>query len=412
MLVPMPVGVDSRGFSERVMKIAESIPFPAFRMSKGKLCAAEVVGTIQVGKFRLNILPKTDVQQEDRDADFLVNILRTAGYLRRSHTTSGTARATTHDPMEIMIAEVAAEITAALKDGAPRRYQEVREDSHTLKGRIDFTLLATRLPSEIKVPIRYTPLTVQNDLSQCLLWLTIALSRVTRSSSNRQHLRNLVARLGPVWHGGHNIPVPTFAKLRLSPAEARWERAVAIAKLLAKDHFIDPTYAGDTSGFTMLFPLQHLFERAMRLVLTETLQDDGITVRHRTEPLYLLRGETDGDDVLRLKPDYLLCRGDRILTVADAKWKRLTEGGRAYGARREDFYQVNAYLDMFEVDNAVVMVPRAPWMSQTWISSYIVTHNGRKIHLVAIDIEKLVHRRTEVRRTARAQLRDTLLNFF
>jgi 5-methylcytosine-specific restriction enzyme subunit McrC len=411
MPVQMPVGVDSRAISSRVMKIAESMPFPAFRMSKGKLCAAEVVGTIQVGNVRINVLPKTDTLEEERDADFLVNILRAAGYLRRAHISSGTVRASARDPMEVMISEAAAELSFALKDGIPRRYLEKREDSRALKGRIDFTLLATRLPSDLTVlPVRHTPLTVQNDLSHCLLWLALTLSRLTGSSTNRLHLRNLVARLGMVWDGGQNVPVPRLANLHLAPSEIRWERALSIARLLAKGQFIDPTYAGGTSAFTMLFPLQHLFERAMRTVLAETLSDCRVSVRHRADPLFLLQGDDDGDEILRLKPDYLFYRADKLIAVADAKWKRLTETGRANGARREDLYQVNAYLDMFEVENCVVIVPRAPWMAAAWTSSYTVTHSGRKVHLVAIDIAKLVSHRVDIRTAARREMRDVLLN--
>jgi 5-methylcytosine-specific restriction endonuclease McrBC regulatory subunit McrC len=103
---------------------------------------------------------------------------------------------------------------------------------------------------------------------------------------------------------------------------------------------------------------------------------------------------------------------DVLKAVADAKWKRLNKDARAYGARREDFYQVNAYLDMFNVNNAVVLMPRAPWMSHSWTSSYTVTHSGRKIHLVGVDIEKLVSHRLEVKTAARDALREALLAFF
>jgi 5-methylcytosine-specific restriction enzyme subunit McrC len=410
MPIQMPEGSNGRSIAARVMRISESIPFPAFRMSKGRLCAAEVVGTIQVGGIRINVLPKTDTSEEARDSDFLVNILRAAGYLRRAHTNSGAVRSTVRDPLEVMISEAAAELNFALKDGVPRRYQERREDSRTLRGRIDFTRLATRLPSDLTVlPVRHTPLTAQNDLARCLLWLATTLAQLTRSSVNRQLLTTLIARLSSVWDGGHTVPVPVFANLRLAPSEAHWERALSLAKLLSQGQFVDPTYAGSTSGFTMLFPLQHLFERAMHRVLAETLSDCGIVVRNRAQPLYLLHGDDDGDEVLRLKPDYLFYRDDELIAVADAKWKRLNENARAYGARREDFYQVNAYLDMFGVDNAVVLVPLAPWMSPTWGSSYTVTHSGQKVHLIGVDIEKLVSHRGDVKAAARDALREALL---
>jgi len=410
MPIQMPEGSDGRAIAARVMRISESIPFPAFRMSKGRLCAAEAVGTIQVAGVRINVLPKTDTSEGERDSDFLVNILRAAGYLCRAHKSSGAVRSSVRDPLEVMISEAAAELNFVLKDGVPRRYQEKYEDSRTLKGRIDFARLATRLPSDLTVlPVRHTPLTVQNDLAYCLLWLATTLARLTRSSFNRQLLTTLIGPLSAVWNGGHKLPIPAFAKLRLAPSEAHCERVLSLAKLLAQGHFVDPTFAGNTDGFTMLFPLQHLFERALRQVLAETLSNFGITIRNSGEPLFLLRGNDDGDNVLRLKPDYLLYRGNRLIAVADAKWKRLSETARAYGARREDFYQINAYLDTFAVDNSIVLIPQAPWMPSPWVRSYTVTHSGREVHLVSVDIEKLVSHRADVKAAARDTLRDALL---
>lgn len=406
----MPAGPEGGAVAARVMRISESIPFPAFRMSKGRLCAAEAVGTIQVAGMRINILPKTDTREAARDSDFLVNILRTAGYLCRAHISSGAVRSTVREPLEVMIAEAAAELNFVLKDGVPRRYQETHEDSRTLRGRIDFARLATRLPSDLTVlPVRHTPLSVQNDLAHMLLWFSTTLASLTHSSFNRQLLTTLVGRLSGVWGGGHKLSTPAFATLRLAPSEAHFERVLSLAKLLFQGQFVDPTFAGNTGGFTMLFPLQHLFERAMRKVLAETLNGCGITIKNSGHPLFLLCGDDEGDDVLRLKPDYLLYRENRLIAVADAKWKRLNETSRAYGARREDFYQVNAYLDTFAVDNSVVILPRAPWMPSTWVSSYTVTHSGRKVHLVGVDIEKLVSHRADVKTAARDALRDVLL---
>ncbi|UIN21546.1 McrC family protein [Herbaspirillum frisingense] len=410
MPIQLPEGSAGRAIEARVMRISESIPFPAFRMSKGRLCAAEVVGTIQVAGVRINVLPKTDTSEEARDSDFLVNILHAAGYLCRAHTSSGTVRASVRDPLEIMISEAAAELNFVLRDGVPRRYREKHEDSRMLRGRIDFARLATRLPSDVAVlPVRHTPFAVQNDLTHCLLWLATTLARLTHNSFNRQLLVTLIGRLSVIWNGGHRLPTPAFTKLRLTPSEANFERAVSLAKLLSQGQYVDPTFAGNTSGFTMLFPLQHLFERAMQKILAETLDDSGISVKNRAQPLFLLRGNDDGDQVLRLKPDYLFYRENRLIAVADAKWKRLSEAARGYGARREDLYQVNAYLDTFSAENAVFLMPRAPWMPSQWIRSYTVTHSGRKIHLIGVDIEKLVSHRTDVKTAARDALRNAIL---
>lgn len=403
MPIPVPEGQDRQSVTARLLTAAEVVPFPAFRVKKGRLCAAEVVGSIQVGGVRINVLPKTDTPEEDRDADFLLNILRAAGYLNRVHASSGAVRASVRDPLEAMISEVASEMSMAMKEGIPRRYQEKREDSTTLRGRIDFTRLSTRLPSDHTVlPVRHTPLTADNDLAHCLGWIATMLLRLTRSSVNRQLLASMVARLNAASVG--SVGAPQFAALRLSPSEIQWERVLAIGRLILQGRFADPTFSGANNAFSMLFPLQHLFERAMRRILADVMREHGIRVGYRAQPLFLLHGHDDDEKVLRLKPDYLFHREADLLAVADAKWKRLTEGGRAHGVGRDDLYQINAYLDKFDVQNAIVFMPRASWMTPMWTARYSVPHSGRMIHLVGVDIESLVSHRKDVREGARSAL--------
>lgn len=408
MPVEIPAGVDSRAVAAQIMKAVSSIPFPTFRISKGKLCAAEVVGTIQVNDLRINVLPKTDAAEDERDSTFLLNILRAAGYLRRAHTSLGSVRASMRDPLEIMISELINEINLALRGGLPRRYVEKREHTHALRGRIDFATLATRLPGSMTIPVMHTPLTAQNDLTNCLYWLARVLSLLTRNSSNRLDLQNLSKRI-ETHLGIHSFfSIPNFKGIKLSTSELRWERVLEIAKLLSVGNFVDPTNFGKTAAFTMLFPLQHVFERALRKILQETLQDAGVTVRHRGDSKFLLSADSNNEEILRLKPDYMFYRDEHLSAVADAKWKRLAETGRANSARREDFYQINAYLDNFDTGNAIVIMPRAPWMSPCWSCSYTIQHSSKRVHLVAVDIEKVVSHRVNTRIAAREELKQVL----
>ena len=67
-----------------------------------------------------------------------------------------------------MISEVVKEMIMALREGHPKRYVEVREDSPVLRGQIDFTRLSSRLPGSAVIPTRYSQLGVNNELSQII----------------------------------------------------------------------------------------------------------------------------------------------------------------------------------------------------------------------------------------------------
>ncbi|MDN6873690.1 hypothetical protein QO209_14695 [Pseudomonas citronellolis] len=406
MPVPFPAGVDHRLMADRLMRLTAAAPFPAFRWKRGILHAGEAVGCIQVGRLRINILPKLDSDELDRDKLFLLNLLRSAGYLSYLYPESAEVRATLLDPLEVMISEAAVEMAAALREGAPRRYEERREDLHSLRGRIDFTQLSTRPPGQVVVPVRHSPLGVDNRLAQAIKSIALHLHRITRNGVNRQRLGAVLDNLSKV----KTMPVE-FSHLdtiTLSRYETHWSRTLAIGRLLLAGQSPDPTFGGSNEAFSLLFPLPHLYERALRKVLATVISGSDIRVSHRSEPLFLLADCDDQRGVVRLRPDYVFERGGRHVAVADAKWKRVQASASAHGIAREDLYQIHAYLSRYKVKDAMILVPWAPWMSPGWTKVYQDPDSGARVHLVGTDIEGLVSRSATIREMAYAALSDVL----
>lgn len=377
------------------MRATERLQTPSFRWKQGRLHAAEIVGCIQIGRLRINILPKVDTAETNRDKDFLLNIMQTAGYLTRPHIGLAEVRSSPLDPLETLISEIASEMARALSEGAPRRYEEVNEELPTVRGRIDFSKLSSRLPCDrMLLPVRHAPLLGDNRLARCIKGIAELLHRLTRSNMNRKTFGAILTQL----HGVESQPLtlPQIDALSLKQSESHWARTISIARQLLIGQAPDPTFLGESPAFSMLFPLQHLFERAMRRILVDALKDSGVVVSHHSIPHFLLQDPSDGSGVVRLRPDYILEQRDDPLAVADAKWKRIREFGSAHGVTREDLYQVSAYLTRFDVDNALIFLPKASWMQDSWMKSYAVPGGGH-IHLIGVDIERLVTRNQAIR---------------
>lgn len=407
MAIPFPDGIDHRALGHRLMRATEGTSSPAFRWKHGRLHAAEMVGCIQIGNVRINVLPKLDTGELERDRDFLLNMLSGAGYLSRPRTGAADVQSTSIDPLEALISEVAGEMSTALREGVPRRYEEKREELSTVRGRIDFSKLSSRLPCDrILMPVRYSPLHRDNQLARCVKGIAVLLHRLTRSGRNRQIFAAVLSQLVGVVD--EPLTLGRLDALLLARGESHWARSMAVARLLLTGHSPDPTFSGENQAFSMLFPLQHLFERVMRRVLEVALEKLRIPLARRTEPHFLLQDSSDGSGVVRLRPDYILGQPEAPLAVADAKWKRASELGRAHGINREDLYQVHSYLTRFNVRDAVILVPQAKWMRAPWTKMYNVPEGGGHIHLVGVDIEKLVARSSIQRSQALETMSATL----
>ncbi|MGP3660940.1 McrC family protein [Burkholderia gladioli] len=407
MPIPFPEEMDHRTLAHRLMRATERVPAPCFRFKQGRLHAAEIVGCIQLGRLRINILPKVDTPEPRRDRDFLLNMMWAAGYLNQPHTGSADVRSSSRDPLEALISELASEMSSALLEGIPRRYEEKYEELPTVRGRIDFSRLSTRSPCDrILLPVRYTPLHSSNQLTRCIKGIAALLHRLTRSSSNRQTFTSILAQLNGV--ESRPLTLSQLDELQLTRLESHWIRSVSTARLLLVGQSPDPTFAGNNQAFSLLFPLQHLFERAMRRILGAALSESGVAVSYRSMPHFLLQDPSDGNGVVRLRPDYILGPFETPLAVADAKWKRTSEFGRTHGVNREDLYQMSTYLARFNVRDALIFFPQAGWMHESWSKSYDVPGAYGRVHLIGVNIEELVARNQTIRAQAHAALSATV----
>jgi len=305
-----------------------------------------------------------------------------------------------------MISEVVKEMTMALRAGHPRRYEKLHEDSAVVRGQIDFTLLSSRLPGSAVIPIRYSELGANNELSQVIKGIAAFLHRVTRSAISRQRLGIFLSNLSCVDNKPVNLD--TLNSIVLSRYETRWSKTLTIGRLLLNGQSPDPTFAGRNQAFSMLFPMQHLYERALRKILSNAIAGSDVSISARSESLYLLMDDKDKSGIVQLRPDYILSHGSEIISIADAKWKRASENRIAHGVKREDFYQMYAYLARYKVSNAIILIPKAPWMQEMWTKTYRDVDSGAKVHIMGVDIEGLLSRTGKTRDASHKFFAETL----
>jgi 5-methylcytosine-specific restriction enzyme subunit McrC len=389
--IALPATLDRRHVTDQLLRYSARSAFPCFRLKRGVLFAAEVVGTIQVGTLRISILPLSAEGDQEHDRAFLMNLLRAAGYLgTRPAVHAASVRSTTLDPLEAMLIEVGSEMREALRDGAPRRYNEVAEEAQTIRGRIDFTRLCRQLPgTSVALPIRYAPLSATNLLARTIRWVAESLLSMARRPEARQILEEVLSNVSST--PGARPTVAEVAGIRLSRFEQRWLRTVAVAALLADGRFIDPTAGGRSDAFGMLFPLHHLFERAMRGVLSRTAKPLGLTVEHASNALNLLQ-DADGVGHLQVRPDFLFCMNGVRVLIGDAKWKRMSTTQRAGGVGRDDVFQMNAYLTRYAVGRGAIFVPRAGWMPVGWRHDFTIQPSESRLSVLSVDIQALLSR--------------------
>lgn len=411
----IPANLNRNTVINKLLRFSNSLPFQLFTQSKGIIKATGVVGSICYRNLQIEILPKVSSgSHPEDDRKFLLNLLRYSGHLSNFHAFSGKVSRANGQLLEAMITEVANELLRGLREGTPRRYEIQREESPTIRGRIEFHRLAIRLPSkQALLPIKHAPLTSQNLLSQVLKWTALKLFRHTRSFHNREVLARAINQLS-------DIDLKSFTpqdihRFPLSRFEMRWSHTLTIAKMIASESSFDPTSSGKENAFSMLFPLNYLFEKSMIRLLNSCLTDSKLHASNRSDTNYLLENTDTGEKSIRIRPDFIFADSDKnVVAIGDAKWKKLKNAKRSHDVVPTDIYQLLTYMSQYNVNTGILFFPRAEWMSTTsdkgWFCSYNVPMTEKKIHLIGVDMQKILssdkHRREEALNCLKKSLDD------
>jgi len=101
--------------------------------------------------------------------------------------------------------------------------------------------------------------------------------------------------------------------------------------------------------------MNKVFEEYIYNVLREKLIEQYKVKRYSKQPLF------DNTVKFEVDPDYLILKNDKIITIADAKYKT--------GPTTDDFYQVLVYADRYKVTNLLLIYPS--WSGGTHTESYL-----------------------------------------
>ncbi len=389
--VDVPAGTAGARVTQRLLGITVGGK-PAFTARRAGVYASDMVGAVDMGEFKVEILPKPyGVETVSEARALMSNLLRWAGVNLRSSWLDGGSDARATDILDNVRRRAAAELLRRLEVGVPRRYKEIDEVTSTLRGRIRFADLARRLPSDAdRIPVRYSPLVADNDLGRLLKALATVLRDRSESHTARRDLDLCIDLLGAV--KDRPLEAQLVHRVRLGRVEAEWCGLVELAGLLARGLSPDPANLGSTRQDTLLFPMNRLFELAVRRTLADHLSPPLHCVRSPGEhDLLSNMTQTGTETALAVRPDLLFRDASGVAAVGDAKWKRLEDKPPLFSVLPADVYQLLAYMRLFGVSRGLLFFPRAPWMPRDWSCGFDVSPaREERVVAVAVDLPGIV----------------------
>ena len=345
--------------------------------------AQQVVGVLAIPSVRLEILPKIDGGDNDvRTA--LVRMLFVSQNLRVADGELTALLTQRHDLLEILIGVFANRLLTAVRRGLPYRYMEQEEDLKRLRGKLNVTRQLTSLALRPDLlACRFDEFSENTPLNRVLKAAVARLTSVARSSANRRRLTEIGSRFEFVGESS----APLREQVRLDRTNLVFHNLYRLALLFLKGDW-QTTTAGDSLGFSLLFPMNDLFENFIGQCLKHALAPRAV---HLQRSRYSALRDTDNKPLFRLQPDAVIGEGIRPI-ILDTKWKRLKPNAsdRKFGVSQFDVYQMLAYAQAYDAQHLILLYP---WHKELGISEgvackWTIEGTERRLCIATVDVSR------------------------
>lgn len=341
-----------------------------FRWSDSYALTQQWVGVVQVPGLQLEILPKIDVPEADREAvhhaarSNLLYMLSIAGDIpMRSRDVASLLQR--RAPLSETLARLFAErLVSELLRGPERSYVQFEENVRSFKGKLltakqslhnaahrerfychfeefcDDTVMNRIFRATCRYLLKstYTPAT-QDLLSHCLL---------------------LLDSVQDVW--AHD---ELFDQVVLSRQNERFADLLHFCRLVLRD-FSPTAQTGDVQTFSVLFDMNHVFERFIAGFLRSRVlgRFPGYSLFASSKKKVQHLMSCDGHGIFPLQPDMVIEAVDGEQLILDTKWKRLSNEGNRGGVSTSDLYQLFAYTRRYGCKRSMLLYPQVPGAKQ------------------------------------------------
>lgn len=161
-----------------------------------------------------------------------------------------------------------------------------------------------------------------------------------------------------------------------------YRNALIWAKVFLKKESFS-SFSGDTVAFAILYPMEKLFDCFVEWWLEKEYQHLQIEAQNGCVDFV--------KNLFTVRPDFLIKKAEKIICVADAKWK-LIESDSDFS--QSDFNQLFAYKHIFNDKNECakldlrIYYPKSDYLKENRVFEYF--QNKGKIKIIPLDIEELL----------------------
>lgn len=347
------------------------------------------VGFIKLSSVSIEILPKININsnnpEEERKA--LLNMLVKCGIIKVNYSEINLLHLYKMNLNEILSYIFAHKLQKELTKGTYFEYVYVKDNINSLKGSLVINNQIKNIAFNIpKAFCRYEEFSIDNDLNQILTYCIKKLVKNIKNQETIKLLRHCKAYLSEV--SEREVNNNELIDYKFNRLNSRYEEVFILAKSILMG-YSSLGSKGDEKCFSILFKMNEVFEKYITRMLSSNLKN--VIVYSQHSKYKLLVNEKKNTGVFQLKPDIVIAKCGIESIIIDTKWKSISSLYNRHGVKREDLYQMYAYLTRYpNVETVVLLYPYNDRVDNhnECLESWVLEHDrNKKIKVYSVNLE-------------------------
>ena len=347
------------------------------------------VGYIRLSTVSIEILPKISLNDSaELERKALLNMLSKCGILKVNYSEISSLKLYKQSLNEILAYLFSKKLQKELRKGVYGEYVYIEENINSLKGSLRVQEQIKNLASHSsKAFCRFEEFSRDNKLNKILSFFV---KEVMKNVKNREALKLLRISemiLGEVDERSVTLnEVNNFSFNRLNKP---FEDAFTLGKMIVLGESAFGNLGGD-KAYSILFKMNEIFEIYIGKLLKELFYEETVHMQH--SKYKLLVKEESNRGVFKLIPDIVIEKNGIERVIIDTKWKSVESKFNRHGVKREDMYQMYAYLTRYKNARTVILIypynERIEGEDGEYLESwYLEDDQHKRIRVYAVNLE-------------------------
>ncbi|WP_255993396.1 McrC family protein [Clostridium perfringens] len=347
------------------------------------------VGYIILSTVSIEILPKISLNDSaELERKALLNMLSKCGILKVNYSEISSLKLYKESLNEILAYLFSKKLQKELRKGVYGEYVYIEENINSLKGSLRVQEQIKNIASRSsKAFCRFEEFSRDNKLNKILSFFVKEVMKNVKNRETLKLLRISEMILGEV--DGRSVTLNEVNNFSFNRLNKPFEDAFTLGKMIVLGESALGNLGGN-KAYSILFKMNEIFEIYIGKLLKELLYEETVHMQH--SKYKLLVKEESNRGVFKLIPDIVIEKNGIERVIIDTKWKSVESKFNRHGVKREDLYQMYAYLTRYKNARTVILIypynERIEGEDGEYLESwYLEDDQHKRLRVYAVNLE-------------------------